>query len=299
MTKLKCCTFEQNFAMEIVFEDRGLIIRGDGLSALIISDLHLGIEEEISEEKGIHFPLQDVSILERIKSLVRKYELYSLYIVGDVKHTILTDIPYNWDIIPEFLQNLTEIVETVIIPGNHDGHLEALLPRSVELADVHGIVIGKDDERIGLLHGHAWPAPELLKAIRFIAGHIHPAVSRFRTVSKPEIGRSDRRRYAGSVPVVLNSKLSKNCIRQRLGMLEIPDDDIATLTTLPSFNQLISGIAVNSPRSEFQGPLFENLCVDVLESEIYSTEGLYLGTIGWMRDCFNEMIKSKPERLNQ
>jgi len=281
--------------MEIVFEDRGLIIRGNSLSALIISDLHLGIEEEISEERGIHFPLQDVSILERIKSLVRKYELSYLYIVGDVKHTILTDIPYNWDIIPEFMETLVEIVETVIIPGNHDGNLESLLPRSVELADVHGIVIGKGDERIGLLHGHAWPAPELLEASRFIAGHSHPAVSRFRTVSKPEIGRSDRRRYAGSVPVVLNSKLSKNCIRQRLGMLEIPDDNIATLTTLPSFNQLISGIAVNSPRSEFQGPLFENSCVDVLESEIYSTDGLYLGTIGWMRERFNEMIKSKPE----
>ncbi|MHA1613244.1 MAG: metallophosphoesterase [Candidatus Thorarchaeota archaeon] len=278
-----------------MFEDRGLIIRGNSLSALIISDLHLGIEEEISEERGIHFPLQDVSILERIKSLVKKYELSSLYIVGDVKHTILTDIPYNWDIIPEFMETLVEIVETVIIPGNHDGNLEPLLPRSVELADVHGIVIGKGDERIGLLHGHAWPAPDLLEASRFIAGHSHPAVSRFRTVSKPEIGRSDRRRYAGSVPVVLNSKLSKNCIRQRLGILEIPDDNIATLTTLPSFNQLISGIAVNSPRSKFQGPLFENSCVDVLESEIYSTDGLYLGTIGWMRERFNEMIKSKPE----
>ncbi|MHA1970640.1 MAG: metallophosphoesterase, partial [Candidatus Thorarchaeota archaeon] len=196
-----------------MFEDRGLIIRGNSLSALIISDLHLGIEEEISEERGIHFPLQDVSILERIKSLVKKYELSSLYIVGDVKHTILTDIPYNWDIIPEFMETLVEIVETVIIPGNHDGNLEPLLPRSVELADVHGIVIGKGDERIGLLHGHAWPAPDLLEASRFIAGHSHPAVSRFRTVSKPEIGRSDRRRYAGSVPVVLNSKLSKNCIR--------------------------------------------------------------------------------------
>ena len=288
-------TFEQEIAMDLVFEDRGLIIRGDDLSTLIISDLHLGIEDEISEERGIHFPLQDVSILERIKSLVRKYELSSLYIIGDVKHTILTDIPYNWDILPNFMQNLTEIVETVIIPGNHDGDLESLLPRSVELADVHGIVIGTGEDRIGLLHGHSWPAPELLDTSRFIVGHSHPAVSRFRTVSKPEIGRSDRRRYAGSVPVILSSKMSKNCIRSHLGILEIPDDDNATLTTLPSFNELISGIAVNSPHSKFQGPLFENSCVDVLESEIYSTDGLYLGTIGWMRSRFNETIKSKPE----
>ncbi|MCK5389610.1 MAG: metallophosphoesterase family protein, partial [Candidatus Thorarchaeota archaeon] len=179
-----------------MFEDRGLIIRSDSLSVLIISDLHLGIEEEISEERGIHFPLQDTNIIERINSLVKKYNLSSLYIIGDVKHTILTDIPYNWDIIPEFMETLAEIVETMIIPGNHDGDLESLLPRNVELADVHGIVIGMDEDRIGLMHGHSWPAPELLDASRFIAGHSHPAVSRFRTISKPEIGR-DRKRYAG------------------------------------------------------------------------------------------------------
>jgi uncharacterized protein len=281
--------------MEIIFDDRGLIIRSESFSTLIISDLHLGIEDDISEEKGIHFPLQDTNIIARIELLAKKYELASLYIIGDVKHTILTDIPYNWEIIPEFMKKLTEIVQTTIIPGNHDGNLESLLPRDVELADVHGIVIGTGEDRVGLFHGHSWPAPELLETTRIIAGHSHPSVSRFRTISKPEIGRGDRRRYAGSVPVVLSSKCSKNCVRRRLGMLEIPDDDNAILTTLPSFNQLISGIAVNSPHSEFQGPLFENSCVDVPDSEVYSTDGIYLGTVGWMRERFNEMIKSKPE----
>jgi putative SbcD/Mre11-related phosphoesterase len=282
--------------MEIILEDRGLIIRGDSVSALVISDLHLGIEEEISEERGIHFPLQDTIIIERIKALVCKYELSRLYITGDIKHTILADISYNWEILPEFMQSLTGIVETVVIPGNHDGDLESLLPRSIELADVHGIVIGEADEKVGLYHGHSWPAPELLETSLVIAGHSHPSVSRFRTVSRPEIGRRDRRRYAGSVPVVLNSKLQKNCVRQNLGMLEIPEDDKATLTTLPSFNQLISGISVNSPRSEFQGPIFESSCVDIPNTEVFSIDGLYLGTIGWMREQFNEMIKSEPER---
>ena len=282
--------------MEIVLEDRGLIIRGDSLSALVISDLHLGIEEEISEERGIHFPLQDTIIIERIKTLVSKYELSQLYITGDIKHTILADISYNWEILPEFMHDVAEIIETVVIPGNHDGDLESLLPRSIDLVDVHGIVIGSGKEKVGLYHGHSWPAPELLEASLIVAGHSHPSVSRFRTVSRPEIGRGDRRRYAGSVPVVLNSKLQKNCVRQNLGMLEIPEDIEATLTTLPSFNQLISGIAVNSPRSEFQGPIFENSCVDILGTEVFSIDGLFLGTIGWMREQFNEMIKSNPER---
>jgi putative SbcD/Mre11-related phosphoesterase len=282
--------------MEMIFEDRGLVLQGESLSALVISDLHLGIEEEISEDKGIHFPLQDANIFDRIKTIVERYKLSHLYITGDVKHTIMTDIPYNWDILPEFMENISEIAETVVIPGNHDGDLESLLPRSIELTDVRGIVIGDGEEKIGLYHGHSWPAPELLETSRIIAGHTHPAVIRFRTVSRPKIGRSDRRRYAGSVPVVLKSGISKNCIRRQQGMLEMSDDEKGVLITLPSFNQLVSGTAVNSPKSEFQGPIFDNSCASISETEIFSIEGLFLGTVGWMKERFNEMIKSNPER---
>jgi len=279
--------------MELIFEDRGMVVRRDNISVLLISDLHLGFEEVISEEKGVYFPLQHINILERIKTLVEKYDVQVLYVIGDVKHTIMTDIPYNWDILPDFMSDLSNIVSTVVIPGNHDGDLEALLPRSVELADVHGIVIGKGNERVSLIHGHAWPAPDLLDASLFVAGHSHPSVSRFHTVSSSEIGRDNRRRYAGSVPVILHSKLSKSCIRRNLGMLEIADDEYAKLITLPSFNRILTGIAINSPNSKLQGPFFDNSCVDFLESDVFSIDGLFLGTIEWLRERFNEMIKSK------
>ena len=279
--------------MELIFEDRGMVVRRDNISVLLISDLHLGFEEVISEEKGVYFPLQHINILERIKTLVEKYDVQVLYVIGDVKHTIMTDIPYNWDILPDFMSDLSNIVSTVVIPGNHDGDLEALLPRSVELADVHGIVIGKGNERVSLIHGHAWPAPDLLDASLFVAGHSHPSVSRFHTVSSSEIGRDNRRRYAGSVPVILHSKLSKACIRRNLGMLEIADDEYAKLITLPSFNRILTGIAINSPNSKLQGPFFDNSCVDFLESDVFSIDGLFLGTIEWLRERFNEMIKSK------
>jgi len=280
--------------MEIIFDDRGVVIHGDNISALLISDLHLGFEEMISEEKGVHFPLQHVDILERIKILVQKYDVLGLYVIGDIKHTIMTDIPYNWDILPDFMSDLSDIIRTVVIPGNHDGDLEALLPRSVELADVHGIVMGNGEERLSLIHGHAWPAPDLLDSSLFIAGHSHPSVSRFHTVSSSNIGRDSRRRYAGSIPVVLHSKLNKNCIRRFLGLLEIPNDEYAKLITLPSFNRIVTGIAINSPNSKLQGPFFDNSCANLLESEVFSIDGLFLGTVGWLRARFNETIKSKP-----
>jgi putative SbcD/Mre11-related phosphoesterase len=280
--------------MKIIFEDRGAVIIGDSISALLISDLHLGFEEAISEEKGVHFPLQHVDIIERIKILVQKYDVQVLYIIGDIKHTIMTDIPYNWDILPDFMYNLSDVVRTVVIPGNHDGDIEAMLPRNVELADVHGIVVGKGEEKLSLIHGHAWPGPDLLDSSLFIAGHNHPSVRRFHTVSTANSERDNRRRYAGSIPVVLHSKLNKNCIRQYLGMLDIPDDEYAKLITLPSFNRIVIGIAINSPNSKLQGPFFDNSCVNLLESEVFSIDGLFLGNVGWLRERFNEMIKSKP-----
>ncbi|MFW9908437.1 MAG: metallophosphoesterase [Candidatus Thorarchaeota archaeon] len=280
--------------MELIFDDRGVVIHKDNTSVLLISDLHLGFEEVISEEKGVHFPLQHIDILERVETLVDKYDVQILYVMGDVKHTIMTDIPYNWDILPEFMSDLSNVVRTVVIPGNHDGDIEALLPRNVELADVRGVLVGKGEKKVSLIHGHAWPAPDLLDASLFIMGHSHPSVSRFHTVSSPNIGRENRRRYAGSVPVILHSKLDKNCVRRYLGMLEIPDDEHAKLVTLPSFNRIVTGIAVNSPNSKLPGPFFENSCVNLLESEVFSVDGLFLGSIGWLRERFNEMIKSKP-----
>ncbi|TFG33899.1 hypothetical protein EU527_06220 [Candidatus Thorarchaeota archaeon] len=280
--------------MEIVFDDRGMIIRSDNNSVLIISDMHLGLEEEISEEKGVHFPFQHVNILERVKTIVSKYDVSKLYIIGDVKHTILTDIPYNWEILPEFMTELNNIVKTIIIPGNHDGDLEALLPRSVTVKDVRGIIIGEGNDRVGLLHGHSWPDPKLLDVPRIVIGHSHPSVSRFRVVSSPKLGRTERKRFAGSIPVIIQSQLNKNCVRQQMGLLEIDGDEGAILVTLPSFNQLISGLAINSPHSEMQGPFFENSCASLIDSEVFSTDGLFLGTVGWMRERFNEMIKSNP-----
>ena len=280
--------------MEIVFEDRGMILRSGNSTTLVISDIHLGIEEEISEEKGVYFPLQHANILERVRTLVIKYEVSQLYIIGDIKHTILTDVPYNWDIVPEFMSKLSNMVDTAVIPGNHDGDLEALLPRSVTMTDVRGIVIGEGKERVGLLHGHSWPNPVILESSWIIAGHSHPAVSRFRVVSNPKLGRSEMRRFAGSVPVILQSKLSKNCVRRHMGLLEIDDDDRAVFVTLPSFNQLISGLAINSSQSKMQGPFFENGCANFIDSEVYSTDGLFLGTVEWMRERSNEMIKSNP-----
>ncbi|MFX1481824.1 MAG: metallophosphoesterase [Promethearchaeota archaeon] len=281
--------------MESVFDDRGLVIRWDNDTAvLLISDLHLGFEEEIIQERGVEFPPQHPVIFQRIENLVRKYRVSHLYIIGDVKHTILADSQYNWDFIPGFMETLRGVVDTSIIPGNHDGDLEALLPRSITLTEVQGIVLGPKEESVGLLHGHAWPSEEVLRTKLMVVGHNHPTIRRYRDASVPEMGRPSRRRFGTIIPVVVKSKLNKNCVRRNLGILEDPDDIECTVVTLPSFNELFTGVSINSSTSKFQGPFFENKCTDLLKSEVYSIQGLFLGTVEWLRERSNEMIKSKP-----
>ncbi|MFX1607020.1 MAG: metallophosphoesterase [Promethearchaeota archaeon] len=279
--------------MKTIFDDRGMIITYNDASVLLISDIHLGYEEELAESRGVKFPPQHPVILERIERLLKKHNISHLFVIGDVKHTILTDSYYNWEIIPEFMETLVKQVKTTVIPGNHDGDLKALLPRNVIVTDVRGILTGPKSEQVGLLHGHSWPASDILGAKMIVVGHNHPTIRRFRDASVPEIGRASRRRYAGTVPVVLKTKLDKNCVRRAMGVLEIPDDTECILITLPSFNELLSGISINYPKSEFQGPLFENQCAILSESKVHSADGIYLGTVEWLRERFNEMIKSK------
>jgi len=291
---LKCCILERKTAMETIFDDRGMIVKYDDQSVLLISDIHLGLEEELAESRGVRVPPQHPAMLQRIERLVKNHEITHLMIIGDVKHSILTDSDYNWETIPEFMKTLTEYVETTVIPGNHDGDLKAFLPRSVNIADVRGMLIGPKNEEVGLLHGHSWPSADILDAKMIVVGHNHPTVRRIRDASVPEIGRSSRRRYAGTISVVLRSKLDKNCVRRAIGVLEIPEDVMCSLVTLPSFNELLSGISANHPKSAFLGPLFENQCTSLAESEVYSVDGIYLGSVKWFRERFNEMIKSNP-----
>jgi putative SbcD/Mre11-related phosphoesterase len=276
--------------METVFEDRALVIQTDERTVLLIADLHLGYEHELYETKGVSFPSQQDRMIERISTLVEDYDVSEVCIIGDVKHTITAHSHFNWSLIPEFMSTLSDLAPTYVIPGNHDGHLLPLLPRNVTVVDVRGIVVG-EEEKVGLVHGHAWPSPEVLNSESIVIGHNHPTIRSVRAVDTPELDRPDRKRYAGVIPAVLKSKLDKNCVRQELGILEDSDDCFGTLITLPSFNEMFAGIQVNSPKTEFHGPIFENKCADLLSSEVYSISGVYLGTVESLRQKFNEMIK--------
>jgi putative SbcD/Mre11-related phosphoesterase len=274
--------------MDTIFADRGLIFRSEELTALVIADIHLGYEALVLEKKGVDFPSQRQSMLSRIESLVERYGINEIYLIGDIKHSIPVDRMVNWREIPEFMESISKLGKVTVVPGNHDGEIEALFPRNVELSDVRGRVLNIESQRIGLLHGHAWPSSEVLDCQIMVIGHNHPTVRRLKDVSSPEIGRPDRIRSSIVVPVALTTQLDKNCVRRAQGQLEL-DDGTCSLVVLPSFNELLTGVYINRPKARLQGPLFDNGCADLKDSDVYSADGIYLGPVEDLQSRHNSV----------
>ena len=172
-----------------------------------------------------------------------------------------------------------------VIPGNHDGDVIALLPRNVEMGDVHGERIVFDSHSVGLMHGHAWPSSDVLECDTIIMGHNHPTVRRVKDVSSSQIGRPDRIRSSHIIPVALKMKLDRDCVRRAQGQLEI-QNRFSTLIVLPSFNDLLTGVYVNRPGVKLHGPFFENNCTAMNDVEVYSADGIFLGPMTLLQKQF-------------
>lgn len=262
----------------ILLDNRAVVINNTDTISLIISDLHLGYHASLAGKIGVKIQSQHRAMLKQVKELIEKHGADSIFIIGDVKHTLEIDRAYNWEIVPEFMEELLKLGSVTIVPGNHDGGLESLLPRDVKVTDVHGTVIMQDHYKVGLIHGHAWPSVEVLGAGVIISGHGHPAIERIKRVRLPN-SETMLTRKGKRIPVIIQSKMDKNCIRRSIGVREITNDSEAVLLNIPSFNPIIPGVAINKPEGGLIGPIFSRHCVDILRSKVFSTDGLFLGTV--------------------
>ncbi|MFH0830428.1 MAG: metallophosphoesterase, partial [Candidatus Aenigmatarchaeota archaeon] len=132
--------------------ERALLLGGGKEKTLVIADLHIGLELELSK-KGITLPPQLPLLEKRIISLLDQSKAKKLILLGDIKHET-SGIGWSelWDV-PEFLQRLKRKVKIDIIKGNHDGGIEDIAPAGVKVHEPSGFLL--DD--ILLAHGQAWP----------------------------------------------------------------------------------------------------------------------------------------------
>ncbi|MAG52580.1 MAG: phosphoesterase, partial [Nanoarchaeota archaeon] len=136
---------------------------------LIISDLHIGLEEALNKQ-GILIPrFQFEGIKAKLKKLLTN-EIKVVVINGDLKHEFGTISEQEWrhtlEILDLCLENSRKVI---LVKGNHDTILDPIAEKkNIEILDDYII----DD--ITLIHG------DKLKEINtsiIIIGHEHPALS--------------------------------------------------------------------------------------------------------------------------
>lgn len=136
-------------------------------SAVVVSDLHLGFEEEMNLH-GLFLPkLQRDHVEGMIDRILERYEPKHLIINGDFKHEFSRNLPQEWDDIIHFIDRYQDKVNLIFIRGNHDNYLLTILKkRNIELLEYY------ESERYYIYHGDR---DRSLKKIT-ILGHEHPSV---------------------------------------------------------------------------------------------------------------------------
>ncbi len=137
---------------------------------LIITDIHIGFEDEINRKGVFIDPKKNVEeIVELLSSIIFKTQIKNLIILGDLKSSIAIITRSEWNNVPYFLNSLSKLCNIYLIPGNHDGNIIHLISNDINLMSIKGMEINN----ILLTHGHALPA--IGKNVdKIITGHLHP-----------------------------------------------------------------------------------------------------------------------------
>ena len=227
-------------------------------SALILSDLHYGVEAEMLRG-GVWVPNRSTGRTEKVLKLIKQTKSKRLILLGDVKHQVPHNSKQQRTDLEQFFMAVNRVAKVEIVPGNHDGGLEDIIPSDVKFHKSDGFVI----EEIGMVHGHAWPSQEVMNSKILVMGHEHPALS-FR----------DRLDKLHSEPCWLRAPMLEH---ERYD--KVPEQ----LIVMPAFGEL-AGRTMNREPLKGLGPVLRNGLADLAKARVETLEGLDFGELGNLID---------------
>ena len=130
-----------------------LILEGEK-KYLVITDLHIGFENEFASNKieiGKNSSVNET--IEKLKKVIKIEKPDSVILLGDTKSSIKRISKTEWKEIPHFFEEIKKESDLILIPGNHDANIQQLIPHDVTTTNSIGLVI---DDTL-LTHGHALP----------------------------------------------------------------------------------------------------------------------------------------------
>lgn len=225
--------------------------------ALVVADVHAGIESALRRERGLSVESDAAGRRERVLSLLAETGAERLVVLGDLMHSIGGPGGAERGEIEVLLESIPERVSVTLTKGNHDGEIESWI-QGVEIVDGPGIRLGE----VGFLHGHTWPATDLLEAEVLCLGHEHPQV---RLVD--EVGGSRIE------PVWLRGSADPEAFRSQYPGLDDHWTD-PELIVFPAFNDRVGGAWINVAGNSFLSPM---LPAGLAGGEAYLLDGTRLG----------------------
>ncbi|MCL4447736.1 MAG: metallophosphoesterase [Thermoplasmatales archaeon] len=139
----------------------------EDISAVVVSDVHLGYEDVLAMN-GIFIPrVQSKMIYDTTDLIIKKYKPEKFIIDGDLKHEFSKNTPQEWRDVYELLKRIDQKSEPIVIKGNHDNYVANIASKlNLRTYDIY------EEGRYTFHHGHK---PFKWDGIAVI-GNEHPAV---------------------------------------------------------------------------------------------------------------------------
>ncbi|MDS0256619.1 metallophosphoesterase [Thermoplasmatales archaeon AK] len=151
---------------DVFISDLYCIVLND-IGAAVISDLHLGFEEEMNL-RGLFLPkLQFDHVSKVVDMILERYQPSYLIINGDFKHEFSKNLPQEWDDIKRFIELYRDQTKLTFVRGNHDNYLLSILDKAGL-----PLLTTFETDRYYIYHGDK---DRSLKKLT-ILGHEHPSL---------------------------------------------------------------------------------------------------------------------------
>ena len=235
-----------------------------GERALLVADVHAGIEVGLRYERGVELDDRADERRERLCDLIGETDADRLVVLGDLAHRIAAPEGEEREELEALIRAVTDRVPMTLVEGNHDAGVAEAFAGDLDVVGAGGAVIGAgvgsvgaDDPGgtggVGVCHGHTWPDPALVDADVVCMGHEHPQV-----------------RLSDSVG---GSRVERAWLRGRLAPREFveggdsetegdsetsPSGDPPELVVFPAFNERSGGTWVNVDGQSFLAPFLSD-----------------------------------------
>jgi hypothetical protein len=260
---------------------------------LCLADYHAGIEIGLRYERGVELEHAADDRLARLERLLDRTAPDRLLVLGDLVHRIGRPDGDEVDELRAVVDAVTDRVPMTLVPGNHDGGVADAVAESnaavgsdspsrsnasFDVADTTGVRLGP----VGFVHGHTWPAPDVLRADVVCMGHEHPTVKLADEVGGSRVerawlrGRLDRRAFADHVEGVdgdgqIDGGTGTDGDGEESGSRADPERE---LVVVPAFNDRSGGTWVNVEGQSFLSPFLPDA---LPHGELYLLDGTRLG----------------------